>query len=414
MGVHIRIKGTARVMLTTNVDIADRLINGQMGTVIKIGINQNTHTPNIVYVKFDDNEAERNAMRKHSTDPFVQENQVVPIKPVLARIKLGPGKPSTPEIERTQFPLTLAYACTVHKVQGLTLQNVVISFDLIKQNSFNYGQIYVALSRSTSLQGIHILGQIEMKHIKANPKVHKEYERLRSIPLLPLCNVPFQHKSVEMKHDLAVSLLNIRSLKKHSIDIKCDANIFNSDILALTETQLLPNSTDIEIRRNLQPFALCRQDHQSDKFSSLALCTRKHIHLEHRQYFQSINAIKFTITNTVTQQNQSFLLLYRKESSNIPLYRSDMRQILNNTNIDVVLGNFNIDYLNTDECQPLKSIINSLDYVQIVQKTTFISGTLLDQIYLRPKHYNVLQNNVISTYYSNHEAVQINIQKQIE
>ena len=41
-------------MLTTNIDIADRLINGQMGTVIKIALNEKTQKPNIVYIKFDD------------------------------------------------------------------------------------------------------------------------------------------------------------------------------------------------------------------------------------------------------------------------------------------------------------------------------------------------------------------------
>ena len=36
-----------------------------------------------------------------------------------ARIKLRPGKSSSPEIQRLQFPITLAWACTVHKVQGV-------------------------------------------------------------------------------------------------------------------------------------------------------------------------------------------------------------------------------------------------------------------------------------------------------
>ena len=62
---------------------------------------------------------------------------------------------------------------------GLTLENVVLSLNLRKQRYFNYGQIYVALSRATSLQGLHILGEIQSKHIKANPKVNEEYERLR-------------------------------------------------------------------------------------------------------------------------------------------------------------------------------------------------------------------------------------------
>ena len=105
-------------MLTTNRDIAYRLINGQMGPVVKIGLNEKTQKPNIVYINFDDSDAGKNAITKHSNS-FARHNNVVPIEPVLTKIKIRPGKPSSPEIQRTQFPLTLGYACTVHKVQGL-------------------------------------------------------------------------------------------------------------------------------------------------------------------------------------------------------------------------------------------------------------------------------------------------------
>ena len=67
----------------------------------------------------------------------------MPIQPVLPRIKVTPGKPSSPEIQRLQFPITLAWACTLHKVQGLTLNEVAVNFELRKQKSFNPGQIYV-------------------------------------------------------------------------------------------------------------------------------------------------------------------------------------------------------------------------------------------------------------------------------
>ena len=178
---EIHIKENARVMLTTNIDITDRLINGQMGTVVQIAVDQNTQIPTIIYVKFEDDNAGKMLINK-STNPLVQQQNVVPIVPVLAKIKVRPGKASSPEIQRIQFPLTLAWACTVHKVQGLTLKDVVISFNLIRQKSFNYGQIYVALSRATSLKGIHILGKIESKQIRADPRVHQEYERLRQLP----------------------------------------------------------------------------------------------------------------------------------------------------------------------------------------------------------------------------------------
>ena len=238
-------------MLTTNINIQDRLINGQMGTAFKIDVNQNTETPTVLYIKFDDPNAGKNLINTCG-NPFARDNKVVPIEPVLAKIKIRPGKASSPEIQRVQFPITLAWACTIHKVQGLTLEKVVISSDLIKQKAFNYGQIYVALSRATCLQGLYILGQIESKHVKANPKVLEEYQRLRNE-----CTI--SRSTTLLPNDvniLTISLLNIRSLKKHSIDIKFDSRLFNSDVIALTETQLLPHDSDNEIVDNLCPFKL--------------------------------------------------------------------------------------------------------------------------------------------------------------
>ena len=297
----ISIKEGCRVMLTTNIDIADRLINGQMGTVVKISLNEQTEKPNILYIKFDDSEAGRNAISKH-TNRFAQENNAVPIGPFLARIKVRPGKPSSLEVQRTQFPITLAYACTVHKVQGLTLNKVVVSFDLIKQRSFNYGQIYVALSRATSLQGLNILGNIESKHIKANPKVEEEYERLRKVS--SIINNP-QPAPIE-NDGITVSLLNIRSLNKHSIDVKHDQNMMTSDIMVFTETQMLPQTPDNDTRQYLHPFDLIRQDHPTDKYMSLALCTKKHIKVTSYEYFPSVNGLNLKYKATLKCKNNLF------------------------------------------------------------------------------------------------------------
>ena len=106
----------------------------QMGTIFKVTIDQVNNTPTIVYIKFDDQTAGKELVNNHPI-PFARENNVVPIEPVLARVarvKIRPGKASSPEIQRVQFPITLAWACTVHKVQGLTLNKVVISTNLIK------------------------------------------------------------------------------------------------------------------------------------------------------------------------------------------------------------------------------------------------------------------------------------------
>ena len=122
-------------MLTTNINIQDRLINGQMGTVVKIDLNSHKD-PTVLYIKFDDVKAGEISINT-STDSFARQNHVVSIEPILAKIKVRPGKPSSPEIQRVQFPVALAWACTVHKVQGLTLENIVVSLELRKQKFFN-------------------------------------------------------------------------------------------------------------------------------------------------------------------------------------------------------------------------------------------------------------------------------------
>ena len=93
----------------------------------------------------------------------------MPIERAEANIRVRASKVSSPVINRSQFPLMLAWGCTVHKVQGLILEKVVISLDLVKQWSFNYGEIYAALSRVTSLEILYLIGSFTLSPIKADP-----------------------------------------------------------------------------------------------------------------------------------------------------------------------------------------------------------------------------------------------------
>ena len=86
--------------------------------------------------------------------------------------------------------------------------------------------MYVALSRSTSLQGLHIFGEINTKHVKADPRVHNEYDRLRGFKLEDIEDITYSKKQKIQDNNSVVTLclLNIRSLRKHSSDVKCDVN----------------------------------------------------------------------------------------------------------------------------------------------------------------------------------------------
>jgi ATP-dependent DNA helicase PIF1 len=72
-----------------------------------------------------------------------------------------------------QIPLKLAWAFTIHKAQGQTLDYAEVDL----REVFEYGQAYVALSRVKSLEGLSILG-IDFNRIKCDPKAKKFYKDL--------------------------------------------------------------------------------------------------------------------------------------------------------------------------------------------------------------------------------------------
>ena len=73
-----------------------------------------------------------------------------------------------------QYPLRLAWAITIHKSQGLTFEKVMIDAGA----AFSSGQVYVALSRCTSLEGIILLSKIPSSAITSNDNVVKGQQSL--------------------------------------------------------------------------------------------------------------------------------------------------------------------------------------------------------------------------------------------
>ena len=68
----------------------------------------------------------------------------------------------------TQFPLKLAWAVTIHKSQGQTFERVIIDVGF---GTFSHGQMYVALSRCTSLNGVILKKPLSPRHILLDERV---------------------------------------------------------------------------------------------------------------------------------------------------------------------------------------------------------------------------------------------------
>ena len=104
------------------------------------------------------------------------------------------------EITRLQFPLTLAWATTIHKVQSLTLDDIVVD---MKGGRFSPGQAYVAFSCVKTLQGLYI----NKKAIKTSSDVENEMVRLsntllQNVPLLHFDSLANTHITIAIKCEM--------------------------------------------------------------------------------------------------------------------------------------------------------------------------------------------------------------------
>ena len=76
-----------------------------------------------------------------------------------------------PGVLRKQIPLKLAYAVTIHKAQGATLDCALID---VGDRTFEYGQAYVALSRCKDIESLYV-HDLDAAAFRANPKVKEFY-----------------------------------------------------------------------------------------------------------------------------------------------------------------------------------------------------------------------------------------------
>ena len=121
---ELHVKKGARVMLVNNVNVTDGLVNGAMGTVTHILMKKvgQQEQIDVILVHFDNARAGAMAVQK-SVYKDIDANSV-PITRVQITFPVR-GKKSY-QASRSQFPLCLAWAITIHKCQGLTLSEIVI------------------------------------------------------------------------------------------------------------------------------------------------------------------------------------------------------------------------------------------------------------------------------------------------
>jgi ATP-dependent DNA helicase PIF1 len=164
---ELKLKNGAQVMLIMN-DRNRRWYNGSIGKII-----------GFEYLREDENDESSDSNLQNSTliiNVRLENGTVVSVEQETWDIEEPSYNKEKKKLEYksigtfTQFPLVLSWATTIHKSQGKTFSKVILD---ISHGLFASGQLYVGLSRCTSLEGLVLWQPVWEKHIKVDWKVSK-------------------------------------------------------------------------------------------------------------------------------------------------------------------------------------------------------------------------------------------------
>lgn len=188
---ELALKVGAQVMLLNN-DGLGRWVNGTLGTITAIQAKRDT-----IVVALETGDAV----------------EVAPHTWEMYRYTFD-AKQKTLDTEAigsfTQYPLRLAWAVTIHKSQGKTFDRVIID---VGRGTFASGQMYVALSRCRTLEGLVLRHRLLPQHIRVDWRIVKfltQFQYARSETAMPLAE-KLRHLAAAIAHRQAVSLTYLKS-----------------------------------------------------------------------------------------------------------------------------------------------------------------------------------------------------------
>ena len=185
--VDLKLKKGAQIMLLNN-DSFGQWINGTIGTIRKF--EKDDEGEDVIVADLDSGDTAR----------------ILPYTWKIYRFFLKKDELQSEEVGSfRQYPVRLAFAVTIHKSQGKTFENVVID---VGRGTFAHGQMYVALSRCTTLNGIVLRQPLRKNHILMDWQVVKF-----------LTGIQYAQSAKTFSRDDKMKMIETAIIEKKSIEI---------------------------------------------------------------------------------------------------------------------------------------------------------------------------------------------------
>lgn len=365
--------------LVYNINVLDGLANGCYGTLKKITYREPLTKPCIVWILFEDEcigRTQRNIYKQYYDGNI--DLKWTPLFPITQAFNI---KRSTITVYRTQFPIKLGTAKTIHKSQGSTVSKVIVDLSAMRRNhNIMRHSAYVALSRVTKLIGLKTVN-FAPSQIITDQKVKDEMIRMRSKCTLDLS----YHEQEATNSFVRVYYSNSQFLKKSAKSIGADMKFKNSDITLLNETHLVENDDFPEILT--QDRSICRLDCQINNtiecHSGLSLIWKNTVIVD--QFFiYGINKCEFLMIEVDISENIRGLVgifycsckVLREDIENMFKY---LAHIAKDKKILAFAGDLNIEY--SENSKFINRLCNTINCVNVGKIPSTKANTTIDYIF---------------------------------
>ena len=422
---QLSLKVGAPVIITTNHSKTkykdDGIMNGARGYVQSIQTSkENPQKVDIVWVVFNKPNIGRRYRFDHIHlrkfhDPG--HESATPILPVRITFKENFGNT---EYQRTNFPLTLAYAITAHKCQGETLEQVIIDFgpdiELKIKNFILPGSFYVALTRVKEGKML-FLKSFDRSYIQVNETIEEKVEAMKKFKPYMFKKVYLDKKIFQLeKSELKAGYLNINGLidGQHVDYLNQDHNLKNLDLLVLSETKLSKSIQTSTLNNQLSNWIIAKRYDSDDglKHMGLLLLIGRNSSLVGNSivvtYLPAMREGKLQIQGIIVRLDSDMKCGFIYCRSN-PIY-SEIRGIKKYFNeCSFLMGDFNLSSRLEEDRRKIDQLCEDKKISALKEITRSISNNQLDHILIDK---DMSKNCFVTSYHnfiSDHNSIVIRI-----
>ena len=384
----LKLKVGCKVMLIHNIDVADCLTNGQLGTLIGI-LKKDGHVMQLI-IEFNNENVGKISRQKHP-QIAARYPKGTGIKKVSLTYSLTDRSRSN--ITVIQYPIKPAFAVTAHKIQGQSIprpHKVALEINA----TFTTAQAYVMFGSVEEINQMIIMDTFTEANIKTDPKAILEMHKMneRSVNNNPS---PWMKRS---KNTIKIVGLNVMNLVNNMKNVEADPTLGRADIINLSETWI--TSEDQESELLLKGYQASFNN--AGRGKGIVSFFKQDVFGPNAVTHHQLPGAQIT---KLGSEKVDIIHVYRSQDQCIAPMLDIIYRLVDSNKTTVICGDFNICLKKTPN-NTVTQQLTDMKMEQLNKEATHIAGGHIDHMYL--KRMNSRTSATLeryAPYYTDHDAL---------